>query len=437
MATYDPRTLRALTLHLPFAALAFVGLCGAVSADEIDLNRVVQEKLAGTSIANELAALNSLCAKIADLSAKMTGQRVSPECLRLVLDNVRLTDPKVTYSEVKPGPIPFSTKIESFVFPNCDDDKHDYSRTVQLTYREGLSTVTTDSVSETSGVTANLTVKTLTLGASNSRVVNFNKQESVSHETSVTETVNIAETLRPWSLLLVTVERRISHAYLDFQGDLTVDGDIWRVPCCGWEPNFPRINYGRVKNLLGTQRITLRGQIWNATADSTKKAYRSTKLNKDSPQCSDGTPTHPSPLSLEQRSRADVQPLVADIQALTARVVKAPAGLTAMPLSLGPVYAVSSASTAASVQRIVAFVDGMTIKTGDVIANVEVRAKSVGPGMCGVTFTGGGGSTQFLAPPIAYSPWTVLTSHTGAISMRISHSVVCDTGVIAEIRFWM
>lgn len=88
-------------------------------------------------------------------------------------------------------------------------------------------------------------------------------------------------------------------------------------------------------------------------------------------------------------------------------------------------------------KTVVPFVEGMTIKTGNSVANVDVRAKSFGPGACGVTFsTEGGNSIHFLAPPLAYSPWTVLAPHTGAASFTITHSVECDTGVLGEIRYF-
>jgi hypothetical protein len=88
-------------------------------------------------------------------------------------------------------------------------------------------------------------------------------------------------------------------------------------------------------------------------------------------------------------------------------------------------------------KTVVPFVDGMTITTSDSVANVEVHAQSLGPGSCGVTFTTDhGDSTSFLAPPLVYSPWTVLASHTGSVSYTISDSVSCDTDVLAEVRYF-
>jgi hypothetical protein len=88
-------------------------------------------------------------------------------------------------------------------------------------------------------------------------------------------------------------------------------------------------------------------------------------------------------------------------------------------------------------KTVVPFVEGMTIKTGNSVANIDVRAKSFGPGACGVTFsTDGGNSIHFLALPLAYSPWTILASHAGATSFKITHTVECDTGILGEIRYY-
>jgi hypothetical protein len=100
-------------------------------------------------------------------------------------------------------------------------------------------------------------------------------------------------------------------------------------------------------------------------------------------------------------------------------------------------FAIAPLQASADDKTVVPFLNGMTIKTGNSVANIEVRAKSLGPGACGVTFSAdNGASTQFLAPPLTYSPWTVLASHTGSASFTITHSVACSTGVIGEVRYY-
>ena len=93
-------------------------------------------------------------------------------------------------------------------------------------------------------------------------------------------------------------------------------------------------------------------------------------------------------------------------------------------------------SASANEQVVEILVDGHTITTSDSVATVEVRAQSFGPGFCGVTFSTLGGVASFLAPPLTWSEWTQLAAHIGKVSYIISVQPVCDTGVMAEIRYY-
>jgi hypothetical protein len=87
-------------------------------------------------------------------------------------------------------------------------------------------------------------------------------------------------------------------------------------------------------------------------------------------------------------------------------------------------------------QTIVPLVPGMTVTTADVVGNVEVRARSHGPGFCAVGATGGDGSASILAPPLAWSTWTVLFSHLNQTTATIDSTIECGTGTDLEIRYW-
>jgi hypothetical protein len=82
------------------------------------------------------------------------------------------------------------------------------------------------------------------------------------------------------------------------------------------------------------------------------------------------------------------------------------------------------------------FVDGQKITTSNSVANVEVQAQSLGPGVCAVEIGGGGKTIGFLAPPLVYSPWTILFSHTGSVTAELSIDAKCDTGVLAQVRYF-
>lgn len=81
--------------------------------------------------------------------------------------------------------------------------------------------------------------------------------------------------------------------------------------------------------------------------------------------------------------------------------------------------------------------DGMTLKLGNVVQQVKVRAKSMGPGACAVTFELHGESTNFLASPLTWSPWTEIgPGFTGPSTQTLSYTVGCDTGAIAEVKYF-
>lgn len=82
-------------------------------------------------------------------------------------------------------------------------------------------------------------------------------------------------------------------------------------------------------------------------------------------------------------------------------------------------------------------VSGMTVTTANSVATVEVRAKSFGPGFCGVNFsTDHGDKVTISAPPLAYSDWRSLASHIGSVTYRVEYEATCDTGALAEIRYF-
>lgn len=79
----------------------------------------------------------------------------------------------------------------------------------------------------------------------------------------------------------------------------------------------------------------------------------------------------------------------------------------------------------------------VTFTVANVVATVEVRAKSMEPGVCGVEFsTNFNDQIVFLAPPAIWSPWTFLASHTGTATYKVSADVQCDTDALMEVRFF-
>ncbi|MFH4675337.1 hypothetical protein [Vibrio alginolyticus] len=79
------------------------------------------------------------------------------------------------------------------------------------------------------------------------------------------------------------------------------------------------------------------------------------------------------------------------------------------------------------------FVEGMIVDMGGVLSGIELRAKSLGPGMCVITFSIDKDRLLISAPPLKWSKWETIT--TGQNSYRITSEKGCDTGFIAEVRY--
>jgi hypothetical protein len=82
-------------------------------------------------------------------------------------------------------------------------------------------------------------------------------------------------------------------------------------------------------------------------------------------------------------------------------------------------------------------VDGMTLSTkAGLLQQVEVRAKSMGPGLCEVRVQFAGGTeVAVAAPPLVWSSWQKLSPAVAGGSYALAFTAKCDTGAIGEVRF--
>lgn len=404
-------------------------------ADEIDVMKELYAGLVGTKARNEVDAVNTIC---------RTKLLFHHNCDEMKIRDLRLFGGDVTYSPVKPAPIPITSVVQSYAYTNCSDERRRDQRTVSMTYTQGYSITTSSSLKTTEGITASLTlpVLPLTLGGNESRSVDFSKQQTWDYSNSVTETVPFDETIEPWTALIVIVRKDISNAYIDFKGSFMVDAAVVMEPCCGTTGGTAVL--GKYNDFFpAPKKFDVAGQVWNAKAESINKSYKEIRLTKDSPQCQ-----LQGPDGLTGSALASYQKIFKPMGTLRfSSLAAAPLILKTKPkdaVQAGKNEHAALAATAIAptvitppTQIVVPFIDGMTITTADVVGNIEVRAMSHGPGFCNVTFSAGAGqSANFLAPPITYSPWTTLTSNFGANNFTLSSDVQCDTGVVAEVRYW-
>ena len=93
-------------------------------------------------------------------------------------------------------------------------------------------------------------------------------------------------------------------------------------------------------------------------------------------------------------------------------------------------------SSASAEEKVFPVIDGMNLELSDSVQQVQVRAKSLSAGTCGVIFTLKDISTQFLAPPQVWSPWTdVGPGFVGKSAQQLGFSPICDVGAIAQVKF--
>lgn len=87
-------------------------------------------------------------------------------------------------------------------------------------------------------------------------------------------------------------------------------------------------------------------------------------------------------------------------------------------------------------KSVTALVDGTSITTADVVASVEVRAKSLSLGFCEVEISSLNNTVRFHALPVSWSNWNVLFRHIGSKTARISVATLCDTGALFQVRYF-
>jgi hypothetical protein len=81
-------------------------------------------------------------------------------------------------------------------------------------------------------------------------------------------------------------------------------------------------------------------------------------------------------------------------------------------------------------------VSGMVIDTKeDLLQQVEVRVKSLGPGMCSTRITFANESTHLGAPPLVWSNWFKLSPAVSGGAYSVDLSPECDGDVIGEIKY--
>lgn len=313
------------------------------------------------------------------------------------ITNVQIAAGTVRTSAVMPAPIPESVERESYVISNCTSTPRREKNSYSVTFEEGSEVTTTQTVATKANLSVKFSVLDFSTGVT--REVSSSEEAKRSYKKTVSRSSEIDELIQPYTALILDIEQRLSNAYLDFDGDVRVEADLGM--------------YGfKFSSLVPNNVVTIKGQLWNATARSLSKSFREVKLD---------------PVSC-----ARVNGLQAQREAAPARLAQA-AKVEPRPDDLRA-YA-RDGSPLQAVPEVVAFQPGMTIMTADVMSAVQVRTRSLGASTCGATFRVNGADTSLIAPAGEWSRWHNVAFVPGWRQLVLDSTSSCAAGVQAEVRY--
>jgi len=315
------------------------------------------------------------------------------------LANLQLSGGIVRQSAVMPAPIPESIERESYVISNCTSSVRREKNSYSVTFEEGSEVTTSQSVKSSTNVGLNVKFSVFDFSTGGSREVVSSEENKRSYKRTVTRTADIDEPVQPYTALILDIEQRLSNAYLDFDGDVRVEADLGAFAF-------------KFSQLVPNNVITVKGQLWNATARSLSKSFREVKL--DPVTC------------------ARVNGLQAQREAALVRAAQAPKA-EARPDDLRA-YA-RDGSLLPAVPEVVAYQPGMTIMTADVMSAVQVRTRALGAAQCGATFRVNGTDTSLVAPAGEWSRWHNVAFVPGWRQLVLDSTSHCTGGLQAEVRY--
>ena len=404
-----------------YTAAALISLISQPAlADEIDLSKVLKDILYKNSqvIPVQTPGFRFTCNK----DGAMTDDRgnISSVTLRcgFKYDNIRAVSTEVSYTSAKPAAIPTSIVREVWSYANCYDHAVPINDSISVTSSEGSSITESTQVQagSSSSLTTSLTIpiKAVSLGITAVQSLNYSStatsSSTINLQQSRATTQAITISVPPRTVHSTSLERTLSNAYIDFDGVVTLDADVYLQAFrlkdgASAGPDVPAGKLSDFTSAEADRKIHLKGQIWNAKGIDTNRTDAEHSIPEGSQIC-------PAP-------------------------VKVTNGHANQSLRLNKKLNISAFNTAGGgIQTTQPLTSGMSITTSDSVANVEVRAESLGPGFCAVSISSNSGSTSFLAPPLTWSPWTTLFAHVGIVSATLTTSVGCDTGALFEVRYF-
>lgn len=312
------------------------------------------------------------------------------------IKNIQLTSGPVRYSAVIPAAIPESAEKETYVVSNCTPIARKEKNSYSVTFEEGSDVTTTTSLKSSQNAQLNLKFSVIDFSVGAAREVNTSQEGKQSYRKTVTRSLEVDETVQPYTTLIIDIEQRLSNAYVDFDGDVRVESD-----------------YGVTKysTVVPSNWTTIKGQIWNSSARSLVKSFREVRL--DPATCGGSTLAKAAAgaQSTSSSKHAGSDPKIDDIKAFDRTGAQ-----------LNPMPTVSS------------YQPGMSVKTADLMSQIQVRLKSDDATPCVASFLANDVKTNLVATH-EWSRWHNVAFSTKAAAVTLHNSSTCTSGITAEVRY--
>lgn len=307
-------------------------------------------------------------------------------------------------------PLPSLLAREEFFIRNCSNSAQPArDETIVVSYSESDTVNITQALTTTSGL--QITIPLYNAQMNFTKAVAVTQVKSTVEQYARNETTNERITVPPTTALLYVFTKRGIQMTAPFEGECIVDAKLLsRHP----DGHLLPYTFGMLSDRYPADRrlYQTKGTVMVIRGGSrVEKSYIDKKLDPQDPRDCDQIPN----LSLSNHLiRLNNQPLLLD-------------ALVASPLP----------AAVAAREVTVSLHNGMSITTCNCVANVQVRAKSFGPGFCDTRISNSfGNAVQISAPPFSWSNWEILNSHLGEVTYTINVSAECDTGALFEVKYF-
>lgn len=361
--------------------------------------------------------------------------------IRLV--SVEFVHAKVELDDAGAVKLPESRYYDVYKNINCSSERRGWTETLSLTKVVTLqrSASFTKAIQSSSNISLSIPLPKVggTAGGGASRSVTVTNQNGWSETEQVTTNTSrsINTEVAPGKALLTRLQKTVYSVRVPFKANVIVDGVVEAVyvsmqmrPSGRFPTPVLKVRKQRflISDLLPQAERTFEvtGFVENSSADELQMLY----YERDVDRATECMPQEKALSTVKANFAQDGHELDSDL--LTTILVAAD---DARPGELVLNTEEIDELDFGLVEE--EFFGSTTIRTSDSVAQVWVRHLSFGPGFCTVeTRSSRGTLISTPAPPTFWSEWQTIESHFGEISLTLTATVKCDTGVRSQVRYW-